>query len=405
MTWTSFHRRGDVLRGVIAAADQRRDGALPTDIEGVTATFADDLDLLAALQLKWHTRLAGRIEREQMSQPMNLRAAVVRAWHQTADELPGIRAILDEARLRPADEATAEIMRKSAAKEHVLLAVMAGEASAQPHRGGGEGHLAVVRRARGGGRGHRAADLPGPAEGGPGRLTRIVALAVRCEPASLERTPPRRTSLPPRAGPGSSASGVPCLRHDGVMVDRSSELRAGMLLVATPQLLDPNFADTVVLILDVDDGGALGVVLNRPSGVPVAEVLETWGEIASEPEVLFRGGPVSTEGALGVALLRDGDDVPIGFREVDGLLGLVDLDTPVELVTGSLAGMRIFAGYAGWGADQLAAEIDEGSWYVVPGEPVDVFRLDPDELWRDVLRRQPGELAWHSTRPVDPELN
>ena len=58
-------------------------------------------------------------------------------------------------------------------------------------------------------------------------------------------------------------------------------------------------------MLDVDDGGALGVVLNRPSGVPVAEVLETWGEIASEPEVLFRGGPVSTEGALGVALLRD----------------------------------------------------------------------------------------------------
>ena len=54
-----------------------------------------------------------------------------------------------------------------------------------------------------------------------------------------------------------------------------------------------------MLMLDVDDGGALGVVLNRPSGVPVAEVLETWGEIASEPEVLFRGGPVSTEGALG----------------------------------------------------------------------------------------------------------
>ncbi len=99
----------------------------------------------------------------------------------------------------------------------------------------------------------------------------------------------------------------------------------------------------------------------------MSEVLETWGEIASEPEVLFRGGPVSTEGALGVALLRDGDDVPVGFREVDGLLGLVDLDTPVELVTGSLAGMRIFAGYAGWGAEQLAAEIEEGSWYVVPG--------------------------------------
>jgi hypothetical protein len=131
MTWTSFHRRGDVLRDVIAAADQRRDGDLPRDVDGVAETFADDLELLGALQLKWHTRLAGRIEREQMHQPMDLPAAVVRAWRLTADELPGVRAVLDEQRARPADADTAEMMRKAAAKEHALLAVMAGEASAQ----------------------------------------------------------------------------------------------------------------------------------------------------------------------------------------------------------------------------------------------------------------------------------
>jgi hypothetical protein len=130
MTWTSFHRRGDVLRDVIAAADERRDGVLPWDVEGVPETFTDALDLLAALQLKWHTRLAGRIEREQMTQPLDLRAAVVRAWLQTSDELPGIRAILDEQRLHPADAATARALRKATAKEHVLLAVMAGAASA-----------------------------------------------------------------------------------------------------------------------------------------------------------------------------------------------------------------------------------------------------------------------------------
>jgi len=184
-----------------------------------------------------------------------------------------------------------------------------------------------------------------------------------------------------------------------------SEAQAGMLLVATPALLDPNFADTVVLLLDVDDQGALGVVLNRPTGLAVSEVLSDWGDVVAEPEVLFQGGPVETEGALAVALRGSTEGEAIGFREVAGPLGLLDLDTPVELVTGSLAGLRIFAGYAGWGAEQLAAEIDEGSWYVVPGEAVDVFRLDPAELWRDVLRRQPGELAWHSTRPVDPELN
>ena len=182
-------------------------------------------------------------------------------------------------------------------------------------------------------------------------------------------------------------------------------MRAGMLLVATPVLLDPNFAETVVLMLDVDEGGALGVVLNRPTGVPVSDVLDPWAEIVAEPEVLFQGGPVSTAGALGVALLRDENDSPVGFREIDGRLGVVDLDTPVELVDGSLEGMRIFAGYAGWGAEQLDAEIEEGSWYVVPAEARDAFRLDPSDLWREVLRRQPGELAWHSTRPLDPELN
>jgi putative transcriptional regulator len=186
-----------------------------------------------------------------------------------------------------------------------------------------------------------------------------------------------------------------------------AEPRAGQLLVATPLLLDPNFAETVVLLLDADEDGALGVVLNRPSPVPVADVLEPWAAVVAEPDVLFRGGPVSTEGALGVGRLRSPDDAPVGFREVAAGqgLGVVDLDTPVELVDGSLAGLRIYAGYAGWGAGQLEVEIEEGSWYVVPSLPLDYFRDDTQGLWRDVLRRQPGELAWHSTRPLDPDLN
>ena len=155
-----------------------------------------------------------------------------------------------------------------------------------------------------------------------------------------------------------------------------------MLLVATPDLLDPNFADTVVLMLEVDGDGALGVVLNRPSPVPVSEVLDPWAEICAEPEVLFRGGPVSTEGALGVALLRDADDAPVGFRVLDDAStagSAWSTSTPrSSWSTESLAGLRIFAGYAGWGAEQLAAEIEEGSWYVVPGEVPDVVPGRPD---------------------------
>ena len=91
-----------------------------------------------------------------------------------------------------------------------------------------------------------------------------------------------------------------------------------------------------------------------------------------------------------------GDDVPAA---------LLDLDTPTELVDGTLTAMRVFAGYAGWGVGQLDGEVDEGSWYVVTSEAADAFRDDPSGLWRDVMRRQPGMLAWHVNRPVDPDMN
>lgn len=131
MTWTAFHNRGEILRTVIATVDLRRDGTLPMEIDGVTETFGDELTLLGALSLRWHTRLAGRIERELMGQPMDLERAVVAAWHATAEELPGVRAVLDHHRDRPLDAAMADAMAKAAANERILLAVMAGRVSAQ----------------------------------------------------------------------------------------------------------------------------------------------------------------------------------------------------------------------------------------------------------------------------------
>jgi hypothetical protein len=128
MTWTAFRTRGEILRDVSITANTRADGTLPWDVEGVERVFADELDLLGALQLRWHTRLAGRIERELSSQPLDLEAAVVTAWRATARELPGIRAIIDRHRERPLDPQTAEAMSVAAAKERELLAVMAGRA-------------------------------------------------------------------------------------------------------------------------------------------------------------------------------------------------------------------------------------------------------------------------------------
>lgn len=182
-------------------------------------------------------------------------------------------------------------------------------------------------------------------------------------------------------------------------------LAPGVLLVAQPAMGDPNFSETVVLVLDVDDDGALGVVLNRPSPLLVAAVFEEWRDLVGEPEVLFRGGPVGTDGALALALLRDPSQAPEGFRAVLGRLGVLDLETPVPLVQPTLERLRIFAGYAGWGPGQLADEVAEGAWYVVPAEPDDVFAEECDDLVREVLRRQPGAMAWHATRPADPDLN
>ena len=135
MTWKSFHNRGEILRAVIAAADARRDGILPMDVDGVAETFADELTLLAALQLRWHTRLAGRIEGELMHEPLDLEHAVIGAWQATADELPGIRMILDRYRAEPRDDAMAEALAKATGKEHILLAIMAGQASVHDTRG------------------------------------------------------------------------------------------------------------------------------------------------------------------------------------------------------------------------------------------------------------------------------
>jgi putative transcriptional regulator len=184
-------------------------------------------------------------------------------------------------------------------------------------------------------------------------------------------------------------------------------VQVGDLLVATPMLLDPNFERTVVLILDLNDDGALGVVLNRPTAVPVGEVLPDWSPLAKPPDVLFQGGPVGTDSALAVAAsaANGPEDEPIGFRRLYADVGIVDLDTPTEVAAPALTQLRVFAGYAGWGDEQLRDEIRTGSWYVVPSTPADLFGADPIGLWSRVLRRQPGELAWVSTRPPDPSMN
>ncbi|HET8971013.1 MAG TPA: YqgE/AlgH family protein [Candidatus Nanopelagicales bacterium] len=181
---------------------------------------------------------------------------------------------------------------------------------------------------------------------------------------------------------------------------------AGRLLVAAPLLQEATFHRSVVLLLDHDEEGTLGLVLNRPSQIALDKVLPAWsGRTTGEP-VLFNGGPVGDDSALGLGRLPgayDGPE-PLGFRRLAGSLGLVDLDVDAS-VAAELSAVRLFAGYAGWAADQLHEELAEGAWYVVDGDPADAFTDDPAGLWARVLRRQPNDLALLGNPSEDPELN
>jgi len=171
----------------------------------------------------------------------------------------------------------------------------------------------------------------------------------------------------------------------------------------------------VILLLDHGLHGALGVVIDRPGGVAVDQLLPRWHPLATAPAELFTGGPVSRNSLIGLVRLasrRHGDEDhpgrPDGWRllvDDDRPVGTVDLNADPAGYLESIVGVRLFSGYAGWETGQLEDEIDEGSWYVVPAEARDPISADPEGLWRRVLRRQGGALALVAGYPEDPTRN
>lgn len=185
----------------------------------------------------------------------------------------------------------------------------------------------------------------------------------------------------------------------------SSRFHTGRLLVATPSVEGDVFRRSVILVLHHDEGGAQGVVLNKPLAAPVDSVLPGWQRVVTAPPVLFQGGPVSTSSALGLVTVPGDEAEPLGVQRLFGSIGLVDLDAPTPVVAAELAGMRIFAGYSGWSEGQLEMEVRRGDWYVVDAEVRDAFSPEPATLWVQVLRRQRDSLAFVATFPDDPAMN
>lgn len=183
----------------------------------------------------------------------------------------------------------------------------------------------------------------------------------------------------------------------------------GKLLVASPTLREPTFHRTVIAILEHTDEGALGVVVNRPGDVSLAAVVPSVADLASEPAVLFAGGPVEPQAAIALGMVPTGspaDGRPAeGWRPVLPPLVTVDLDHDPLVLAAAMRELRVFAGYSGWAAGQLETEIAQGAWYVVDALPLDPFFPAPERLWSAVLRRQPWPLSAIAHFPNDPTQN
>jgi putative transcriptional regulator len=183
-------------------------------------------------------------------------------------------------------------------------------------------------------------------------------------------------------------------------------LTKGRLLVATPPLEDPNFDRVVVYVLEHHDAGALGVIINRPTEEQLEEPLDRWTDLQREPGAVFAGGPVEPDALIALAhTTQTMVDATEELSPVAGNVASADLSADPALVSVAVDAVRIFRGYAGWGPGQLEAEIDAGAWLVIDTEPGDVFTPDPDGLWRAVLRRQDGRLAWLAEAPDDLSWN
>jgi putative transcriptional regulator len=177
----------------------------------------------------------------------------------------------------------------------------------------------------------------------------------------------------------------------------------GRLLVAAPPLHDPNFFRAVVLLLDHDEHGALGLILNRPGELVASDVVPRLAPLLEESAMLYVGGPVQQEGVIGLAEYRD--PATFGARPVVGPVGVLDADLDPDDLHDAISRVRAYQGYAGWGPGQLESELGEEAWIVAPAHAADAFDDDPGTLWRRALERLGGRYAMVARMPDDPENN
>ncbi len=172
----------------------------------------------------------------------------------------------------------------------------------------------------------------------------------------------------------------------------------GRFLVADRDLRDPNFSETVVLLTDYGEDGAMGVIVNWPTAAPVAELIPQVDGIAERTDTIFVGGPVARQVML--MLVRSENELP----QAERIFGDVYLSSSRDLLQRVISrqieatGLRLYSGYAGWSAGQLDIELAAGGWRVLPADAELVFAADPDRVWPELMRR--GDVRWTSLQPA-----
>jgi len=174
---------------------------------------------------------------------------------------------------------------------------------------------------------------------------------------------------------------------------RVKDLAPGTLLVAARRLGDPNFIETVIVLVDHSDDGTMGLVVNRRTSVPLSRVFQTLPEAQGQSAPVYVGGPVSMTAVQ--ALVRSTAAVPEG-RQVTSELHIIGTHRALEERLhgpGDPDRFRVYLGYAGWSPGQLANEVGVGAWHIFPADADVVFDPEPDTLWRRQIRQTEFLLA------------
>jgi putative AlgH/UPF0301 family transcriptional regulator len=178
-----------------------------------------------------------------------------------------------------------------------------------------------------------------------------------------------------------------------VQTKDTKSLGAGKLLVATRELGDPRFAETVILLVQYDAQGVVGLILNRRTDIPLSRVLEGLKAAKDRSDPVYLGGPVETPVVL--ALFQPPAKIE-GAEHIFGGVYLISAKTLFERVISARPDPGIFhvyLGYAGWTKDQLRKEVELGAWFIFPPDAGTVFNSDPDSLWLEMIRKTELTLA------------